>query len=164
MTKPIRALLAAFVVFGFLNLGTVPADAASGRITAPAIGMNAPVVKVGVKNGRLQIGHNLHTVYTKRGGDPPCDQSGSTMYAGHAWQSGNGVADKWLQLKRGDIIRVGGCRFRVTGKQVWDDGRKVGSLSSPAGPPRIALYGCKADDYDYATVVFAKKIGKNKPF
>ena len=164
MTKPFRALVAAFVVFGSLFMGVGPADAASGRIVASSIGMNAPVKHVGVKNGRLQIGSNLHTVYTKRGGDPPCDQSGSTMYAGHAWQSGNGVADKWLQLERGDVIRVAGCKFKVIKKEVWDDGRKVGSLSRPDGPPLINLYGCKADDYDFATVVTARKLGKNTPF
>lgn len=159
-----KTFLTVFAVSSFLFLGAGPADAGPERIVARAIGMNAPVVYVDVKNGKLQIGHNLHVVYAAQGGDPPCDQSGSTMYAGHAWRAGNGVADKWLQLRRGDIISVRGCRFKVTRKEVWDDGRDVGSLSTPDGSPRIVLYGCKADDYNYATVVFARKLGKNKPF
>lgn len=166
MTKRLLALLAAFAVFCSPFVGVEPADAASGRLTAPAIGMKAPIVKVGVKNGRLQIGHNLHVVYTARQGDPPCDHSGTTLYAGHAWRDGNGVADKWGQLKRGDIIRVPGCKakFKVTSNQVWSDKRSIAPLSRPDGPPRIALYGCKADDYSKARVVMAKKMGKNKPF
>jgi hypothetical protein len=126
--------------------------------------MNAPIVKVAVKSGRLQIGHNVHVVYTARNGDPPCDQNGSTLYAGHAWQSGDGVADKWGRLTRGKIIYVAGCKFRVTKREFWSDDKNIASLSSPAGKPRIALYGCKADDYSKGTVVFARKVGGKKPF
>lgn len=164
MSRYARAFLAASVGFSLLLGGAGPADAAAGRVKAPAIGMNAPIVKVAVKDGRLQIGHNVHVVYTAKNGDPPCDQSGSTLYAGHAWKSGDGVADKWGQLTRGKIIRVAGCKFRVTKRQFWSDQRSVAPLSRPDGPPRIVLYGCKADDYSKATVVFAKKIGKKAPF
>lgn len=164
MTKALRALLASSAVFGILFVGIGPADAASGRVKAPSIGMSAPIVKVPVKNGRLQIGDNLHVVYTDKRGDPPCDQSGSTFYAGHAWRSGNGVADKWGQLTRGKIIRFGGCKFRVTKREFWSEERSVRPLSRPGGPPRIVLYGCKADDYSKATVVFARKVGRSVPF
>lgn len=165
MIRPVRALLATFVASSFLlGGGAGPADAASSRVKAPSIGMNAPIVKVGVKNGRLQIGDNLHVIYTDRNGDPPCDQSGSTLYVGHAWKDGDGVADKWAKLTRGKIIRVAGCKFRVTKREFWSDDKKVGSLSRPDGKPRIVLYGCKADDYSKGTVVFARKLGGNKPF
>lgn len=164
MTRPVRALLAAFVASSFLVMGAGPADAAAGRVKAPSIGMNAPIVKVPVKDGRLQVGDNLHVVYTPRKGDPPCDQSGSTLYAGHAWQDGNGVADKWGKLRRGKIIYVRGCKFRVTKREFWSEKRSIAPLSRPDGPPRIVLYGCKADDYSKATVVFARKVGKSAPF
>lgn len=164
MTRRLTALLAASVVSCLLFAGVGPADAASGRVSARAIGLNAPIVEVGVKNGRLQIGDNPRVLYAKRGGDPPCDQSGSTVYAGHAWRAGNGVADRFGQLRRGDIIRVNGCRFKVTRREFWSESRSIGPLSRPGGPPRIVLYGCKADNYSKATVVFARKIGRSNPF
>lgn len=164
MIKPVRALLAAFVVSSFLVGGAGPADAAAGRVKASAIGLNAAIVKVAVKDGRLQIGDNLHVLYTAKNGDPPCDQSGSTLYVGHAWKDGDGVADKFGQLTRGDIIYAAGCKFRVTKREFWSDDKKIASLSSPGGKPRIALYGCKADDYSKGTVVFARKVGGSKPF
>jgi hypothetical protein len=165
----IRRILAPLVVFAvlcsFLTVGAGPANAASGRIKAPSIGMKAPVVKVGVKNGRLLIGHSTRVVYTARHGDPACDDSGSTLYVGHTWRAGNGVADKWGKLRRGDIIRVAGCKFKVTSNKVWPDSRSIRSLSRSDGPPRIRLYGCKVDDYSKARVVTAKKLGgSNVPF
>ena len=163
MTKRLRALLAVFVASGLLALGAGPADAAPERITSPAIGLNAPVIYVGAKGGQLQIGHNLHAVYAWQDGDPPCDATGSTVYAGHAWRAGNGVGDNWGQLKRGDIIRVGGCAFKVTKKEYWKADRPIGSLSSQTGPGRIALVSCKWDDYSKRTVVFARKMGKTTP-
>ena len=29
---------------------------------------------------------------------------------GHAWRTGNGVADRWGTLRRGDVVTVGGCQ------------------------------------------------------
>ena len=86
---------------------------------------------------------------------------GSTVYAGHAWRAGNGVADRWGSLRRGDVIKVAGCRFEVTGREYWPASRRMGSLYSVAGPARIVLVGCKADDYSRRTVVFARKIGRS---
>lgn len=163
MTGRLRALIAVSVVSGSLMLGAGPADAAPERITAPAIGLNAPVVYVGAKGGDLGVGGNLHAVYAWQDGDPPCDASGSTVYAGHAWRTGNGVADRWGQLRPGNIIRVAGCTFKVIRKEYWRAGRGIGSLSSQSGPPRIALITCKADDYSKRTVVYARKVGRNKP-
>ena len=138
--------------------GQEAAVAASGRIKAPSIGMNAPIVKVGVKNGSLAIGNNVHVVYTQRGGDPPCDPFGTTIYAGHAWKDGNGVADKWGTLRRGDIIIVAGCRFKVTKREYWSEKGSIGHLSRPDGPPRIVLIGCKANDYSERTMVFGELV------
>jgi hypothetical protein len=132
------------------------ASAASGRIKAPAIGMNAPIVKVGAKNGSLAIGKNVHTVYTWKHSDPPCDPTGTTVYAGHAWKDGDGVADKWGSLTRGRIIKVNDCRFKVTKRRYWSAKRSIGHLYRVDGPPRIVLIGCKPDDYSKRTMVFAR--------
>ena len=63
-------------------------------------------------------------------------------------------------LRRGDVIRVGGCRFEVTRREYWPAKRRMGSLYSVYGPARIVLVGCKPDDYSRRTVVFARKVGR----
>lgn len=135
-----------------------PAEATSRRITAPAIGMNAPIVKVAAKKGKLAIGNDVHAVYTWNRGDPPCDPTGTTVYAGHAWRAGDGVADKWGQLRRGQIIEVAGCRFKVTKVAYWSAKRSIKRLFRVDGAPRIVLIGCKPDDYSKRTMVFARKL------
>ena len=165
MTLGARALIAVVGLLGFLLAGTGQATAAPERVVVPAIGMNAPIVYTGVKkNGQLNIGWNLHVLYSQRRGDPPCDDSGSTLYVGHAWRSGNGVADKLLRLKRGDIARVGGCRLKMIRKRVIDDGVGIASLSRVDGPPLIHIMGCTAYDYRKGTVVTFRRIGSTKPF
>lgn len=146
----------------FLSLGAQEsASAASGTISIPAIGVNAPIVKVGkTTGGGLAIGSSTHVVYAWRAGDPPCDATGTTLYAGHAWKSGNGVADHWGAIRKGNLIRVPGCRFKVTKVMLWSAHKSVKSLSRPDGPPQIALYGCKANDYSKRVVILARRIGK----
>ena len=153
--------LAAVLVATLTFAGLSPASAASGRIKAIDIGMNAPVKKVGMKNGGLAIGRNLHTVYTWKHGDPPCDPTGTTVYAGHAWRKGDGVADKWGKLRRGNVIKVSGCKFKVRKVEYWSAKKAEKakwSLNRVDGAPRIVLIGCKPDDYGKRTMVFASLI------
>lgn len=135
-------------------------SAAPDRLTIARTGTDAAIVKVASRGGTLAVGSRLNgAVYTWSKGDPPCDPTGSTLYAGHAWRAGHGVADRWGQLRRGDRITVAGCRFEVTRREFWPAGRRMGALYSVSGPPRIVLVGCKADDYSKRTVVFARKLG-----
>lgn len=152
------ALSVAFALV--LSLGVQSsADAASGRLVIPKTDTNAKIVKVPVKDGQLKVGKRLQgTVYTWKKGDPPCDPMGTTVYAGHAWRGGDGVADRWGRLRKGDIIRVAGCRFKVTKRRYWSKDRKIDHLFRVDGPPRIVLIACKDDDYSKRTMVFAKMI------
>jgi len=135
--------------------------AAPDRLTIARTGTDAVVVEVASRGDTLAVGSRLRgTVYTWSKGDPPCDPSGSTVYAGHAWRAGHGVADRWGQLRPGDRIKVAGCRFEVTRREYWPARRRMGHLYSVSGPPRIVLVGCKADDYSKRTVVFARKLGR----
>lgn len=136
------------------------AGAATGtRLKIPKLGINAGVVKVGLTDtSELAVGGSTSAVYTWRRGDPPCDPMGTTVYAGHAWRSGNGVADNWGKLKRGDVIKVAGCRFRVTKKRYRSGTASISHLYRVDGPPRIALVGCKADDYSKRVIVIAKML------
>lgn len=158
MIRRVASLVVLVVVLALAGQAT--AGAASGRLIIPKIGVNAQIVKVGLKNGTLAVGDRLQgTVYTWRQGDPPCDRTGTTVYAGHAWRTGNGVADRWGSLRRGDTFRVAGCRFRVTKREFWSAKRPIRSLFRVDGPARVVLLACKADDYSKRTIVFARKIG-----
>ena len=133
---------------------------APDRLTIARTGTDAVVVEVPSRGGTLAVGSRLAgAVYTWSKGDPPCDPTGSTVYAGHAWRAGNGVADRWGRLRTGDRIKVAGCSFEVTRREFWPASRRMGSLYSVSGPPRIVLVGCKAADYSKRTVVFARKLG-----
>lgn len=146
----------------FLPAGQGAASAAApDRLTIARTGTDAAIIEVPSRRNTLAVGSRLNgAVYTWSKGDPPCDPSGSTVYAGHAWRAGNGVADRWAQLRPGDRIKVAGCAFEVTRREIWSAKRRMGSLYSVSGPPRIVLVGCKADDYSRRTVVFARKLGR----
>lgn len=146
----------------FLSAGQGAASAAApDRLTIARTGTDAAIIEVPSRRNTLAVGSRLNgAVYTWSKGDPPCDPSGSTVYAGHAWRAGNGVADRWAQLRPGDRIKVAGCAFEVTRREIWSAKRRMGSLYSVSGPPRIVLVGCKADDYSRRTVVFARKLGR----
>ncbi|WP_210443281.1 class F sortase [Nocardioides sp. SYSU D00065] len=151
------AVLVTVCATGLVGQGA--AHAAPDRLRIARTGTDAVVIKVPARNDTLAVGGQLRgAVYTWSQGDPPCDPTGSTLYAGHAWRAGNGVADRWGQLRRGDLVRVGGCRFEVTRREFWPARRPMGSLYSVAGPARIVLVACKADDYSKRTVVFARKV------
>ena len=57
-----------------------------------------------------------------------------------------------------DVFAVAGCRFEVQRREFWPASRRMGSLYSVSGPPRIVLVACKADDYSKRTVIFARKL------
>lgn len=158
MTRRV-ALVAAFVALLAL-IGQGAAGAAPGRLDIPKIGVRAKIVKVGLTStGSLAIGDRLRgTVYSWRKSDPPCDPTGTTVYAGHAWRDGNGVADRWGSLRRGDRIHVSGCTFEVTRTELWSAKRPMRGLFTVGGPPQIVLIGCKPDDYSRRVVVFAEKV------
>lgn len=158
MIRTGAAGLAATVVVACLLAGQGVAHAAPDRLQIARTGTDATVIRVPARNDTLAVGSRLRgAVYTWSKGDPPCDPTGSTVYAGHAWRAGNGVADRWGRLRRGDVIKVGGCRFEVTRREYWPAKRRMGSLYSVSGPARIVLVGCKPDDYSRRTVVFARK-------
>ncbi|WP_418061439.1 class F sortase [Pimelobacter simplex] len=136
------------------------ARAASSRLVIPRTATDAKVVTVPVRKGQLAVGRELTgTVYTWNQGDPPCDPLGTTVYAGHAWRAGAGVADRWGTLRPGDRFRVGGCSFRVTKVAHWPATRSVKGLFRVDGAPRVVLIACKPGDYSQRTMVFARKIG-----
>lgn len=152
-------LIAALVCSAALVGQGPAAGAAPDRLRIERTGTDAVVVEVPARNGNLLVGNRMRgTVYTWEHGDPPCDPTGTTVYAGHSWRGGEGVGDRWGRLRRGDRIEVGGCAFRVLRREHWSRHRTMSPLYAVGGPPRIVLVTCKPDDYSRRTVVFARLI------
>lgn len=156
----IRRVVLMMVFVVFLSLGAQgTADASAGRLIIPKTNTNATIIKVPVVKGQLRMGHRLQgAVYTWNHGDPPCDPLGTTVYTGHAWRAGKGVADKWGSLKKGNLINVSGCTFKVTSRQYRSAKRSIRPLFRVDGPPRIVLITCKANNYSKRTLVFARLV------
>lgn len=154
-----RGVLTLVVLCFAVLLGQGAASAAPDRdrLRIPKTATSATVVKVPARAGTLAIGSQLrNTVFTWDRGDPPCDATGSTVYAAHAWRAGPGTADRWGELQHGDTIRLARCSFTVTRREFWSAQRPIRSLFSVAGPPRIVLIGCRVGNYSQRTMVFAR--------
>lgn len=123
---------------------TTEREAALGRLSIPAIGVNAGIIPVGVtKAGHLAIGRSVRDVYRWRRGVLP-GQRGSAVLAGHTWSKGPGVFDDLGRLRPGNVVVVGRNRFVVTRvRKVTGLSRKaVAGLFSDRGKPRLVLITC----------------------
>jgi LPXTG-site transpeptidase (sortase) family protein len=119
-------------------------SAALGRLSIPAIGVNAGIIPVGVtRSGHLAIGRSVRDVYRWRSGVQP-GQQGSAVLAGHTWSKGPGVFDDLGRLRPGNLVVVGRNRFEVTRvRRVTGLSRAaVAGLFSDRGKPRLVLITC----------------------
>lgn len=141
------------------------AQAAGGRrLVIGRIGVNAPIRTVGITaDGGLAVGSSASTVYRWKDGVTP-GQRGSAVLAGHTWEAGDGVFDHLARLRKGNVIRVGKHRFKVTRKQrVQRMGpAQVAALYADTGPARIVLITCGDRDaqgtYHSRILVRARKV------
>ena len=148
-------------------LVAAPADArpasdgrttAPGRLSIPAIGVDAGIVPVGVSGaGDLAIGRSVRDVYRWRDGVVP-GQEGSAVLAGHTWSKGHGVFDRLGRLGVGDAVVVGRNTFAVTRvRRVRDmSPSAVAALFSERGSARLVLITC--GDRDARTGVYRTRI------
>ena len=120
------------------------AVAALGRLSIPAIGVEAGVIAVGVtRSGQLAIGGSVRDVYRWRDGVLP-GQQGSAVLAGHTWSRGSGVFDDLGRLRPGNRVVVGRNRFEVTRvrRVTAMSPQAVAELFSDRGPARLVLITC----------------------
>lgn len=132
--------------------------ASLGRLSIPAIGVNAGIIAVGVtRAGHLAIGNSVRDVYRWRHGVLP-GQRGSAVLAGHTWSKGPGVFDNIGRLRPGNRIIVGKNRFTVTRvRKVTGLSREaVAALFSDRGPARLVLITC--GDRNNLTGVYRTRI------
>lgn len=162
--RPVRSLVGLIVMTLFSALmavgSTAVAVAAPERLVIPKIGVDAPILRVPVVGGKLMIGNDPDVTYTPRRGDPLCDPLGTTILAGHTYRAGDGVADNWRTLKKGDRLRAGGCRFVVEFKMLKPGSTRIKHLMRYDGPPRLWLIGCNPDNYGFRYLIRARKVGR----
>lgn len=142
-------------------LATSEREAALGRLSIPAIGVDAGIIPVGVtRAGHLAIGRSVRDVYRWRAGVLP-GQEGSAVLAGHTWSKGPGVFDDLGRLRPGNRVVVGGNRFEVTRvRRVTRMSRSaVAALFSDRGKPRLVLLTC--GDRNDLTGVYRTRIVVN---
>lgn len=135
--------------------------AALGRLSIPAIGVNAGIIAVGVtRSGHLAIGNSVRDVYRWRNGVLP-GQQGSAVLAGHTWSKGPGVFDNLGKLRPGNLVVVGKNRFQVTRvRRLTGMSREdVARLFSDRGKPRLVLITC--GDRNNLTGIYRTRIVVN---
>ncbi len=135
-----------------------PSAASPGRLSVPAIGVDAGIVPVGVtRAGQLAIGRSVRDVYRWRRGVLP-GQRGSAVLAGHTWSKGSGVFDRLGSLRVGDLVVVGTFGFRVTRvrRVTRMSPQEVSRLFSDRGRPRLVLITC--GDRSNTTGVYRTRI------
>ena len=138
--------------------GAAERSALLGRLSIPAIGVDAGIIPVGVtRAGHLAIGRSVRDVYRWRSGVLP-GQQGSAVLAGHTWSKGPGVFDDLGRLRPGNLVVVGRNRFEVTRvRRVTGMARsEVTALFSDRGKPRLVLITC--GDRNNLTGVYRTRI------
>ena len=134
------------------------ATAALGRLSIPAIGVNAGIIAVGVtRSGHLAIGGSVRDVYRWRSGVLP-GQQGSAVLAGHTWSQGPGVFDNLGGLRPGNLVVIGKNRFQVTRvrRVTGMSTQEVSQLFSDRGKARLVLITC--GDRNNLTGVYRTRI------
>ena len=127
------------------------------RLTIDRIGVDAPIVAVGVEPGTnaMQI-PGLDDVGWYQYGSLPGDETGTAVLVGHVDGDGRpGVFANLRDLAPGDPFTVtqpdGSARtFVVTGLQQFDKQALPSDLFARGGPPRLALITC-GGPFDPAT-------------
>ena len=134
-----------------------PAYADPFRLSIDRIGVDAPVVAVGVEPGTnaMQI-PGLDDVGWYQFGSMPGDPTGTAVLVGHVDGNGRpGVFANLRDLAPGDTFTVtlpdgSGRAFAVTGLQQFDKQALPSDLFARGGPPRLALITC-GGEFDAAT-------------
>lgn len=120
-----------------------------GRLVIPAIGVNAPVLPVGVdKNGNMAVTNESYDVGWYDRGPSPGD-GGDAVITGHLdwYDTSRAVFYDLRSLKIGDDItvqRLDGVthQFRVTNVYTVAYNARVPGLFDVNGPPRLSLITC----------------------
>jgi sortase (surface protein transpeptidase) len=121
------------------------------RLVVPDVGVDAPVVPVGVTgDGLMDLPADVHRVGWYRFGPAPGEPEGNAVLAGHvdSWDQGIGALGRLRAVQPGQRVEVTDAAGAVSRWQVLTR-RLVGKQELPlqelfdrAGPPRLVLLTC----------------------
>ncbi len=142
------------------------ATGAPRHVAIPSLGVDAPIVPIGVVDGVLIPPADPQTLGWWSDGAEPGAVHGGALVTGHTVHTGGGQLDDLEQVRRGDRVRVrtdkGVIGYRVTGVRIYRKAtlaRDAQEVFSQTGPGRLVLITCEDWDgtkYLSNVVVFAE--------
>ena len=142
----------------------------SMRLTVPSLGIDAPIVPVGLQDGGvLDPPSDVADVGWWDGGAAPGDETGQTVLTGHTVHDGGGVMDDLDAVGVGARVRVSGpdgvVDYRVSEVAVWTKtelaGRAVETFGQDRHHGRLVLVTCEdwnGSGFDSNVVVTATPV------
>lgn len=151
-------------------VATLPTSSARQQLHVPALGLEAPVVPVPLRDGGvLDPPADVADVGWWDGSAEPGGEVGQTVMTGHSVHDGGGVMDDLEQLRAGDVVRVtdpdGHVDYEVVEVTTWSKAqlaaRAVETFGQDRHHGRLVLVTCEdwdGDDYASNVVVFAEPL------
>lgn len=146
-------------------------DPAAGRPThlvVPSLGVDAPVIGIGVVDGTLFPPSDPQTLGWWTEGAVPGALRGGALITGHTVHTGGGAFDNLETLDVGDRVQVrttkGTVRYAVRGVTIYRKAslaRDAERVFSQTVPGRLVLITCEdwnGTGYDSNAIVFAERL------
>ena len=138
------------------------------RLIVPSLGVNAPVIDIGVVDGVLLPPGDPQMLGWWSAGAVPGALRGGALITGHTVHTGGGAFDDLDTLRKGDHVAVrtarGLIRYAVSGVTVYRKqslARDAEKVFSQKVPGRLVLITCEdwnGSGYDSNAIVFAERI------
>ena len=136
------------------------------HVVIPKLGVDAPIIPIGVENGVLIPPNDPQTLGWWSAGAEPGAVRGGALVTGHTVHTGGGQLDDLEQVRLGDRVRLrtekGVIGYRVTKVRIYRKAtlaRDAQEVFSQTGPGRLVLITCEDWDgtkYLSNVVVFAE--------
>ena len=145
-----------------------PAAGPPHRLIVPSLGVDAPVVGIGVVEGVLLPPADPQTLGWWSAGASPGALTGGALITGHTVHSGGGAFDNLETLDKGARVRVrtarGEITYAVTGVTIYRKAslaHDAAKIFSQKVPGRLVLITCEdwnGSGYDSNAIVFAERV------
>jgi LPXTG-site transpeptidase (sortase) family protein len=165
--QPAPYLVEPGVVFAAADPTPDPATGPPTHLVVPRLGVDAPVVPIGVVDGVLLPPDDPQTLGWWDQGAKPGAVRGGALITGHTVHTGGGAFDDLETLRKGDLVRVrttgGTIEYAVSGVTIYRKGRLARDAQrvfSQTGPGRLVLITCEdwnGSGYDSNAIVFAER-------
>ncbi len=144
-----------------------PATGRPTRLLVPRLGVDAPVIDIGVVDGVLLPPSDPQTLGWWSAGAEPGALRGGALITGHTVHTGGGAFDDLETLEVGDRVQVrtgkGTIGYAVSGVTIYRKAslaRDAARVFSQTVPGRLVLITCEdwnGSGYDSNAIVFAER-------